>query len=84
MEVCVLASGSKGNCIYVSGGGVSLLVDAGLSAREMVTRMQAACAPVQTDRLLVGRFMVFNRDWPGREVLSARPLVQRSRRRRLR
>lgn len=42
MEVCVLASGSKGNCIYVSGGGTSLLVDAGLSAREVVARMQAA------------------------------------------
>jgi len=42
MEVCVLASGSKGNCIYVSGGGTSLLVDAGLSAREMVSRMQTA------------------------------------------
>ena len=40
MEVCVLASGSKGNCIYVSGGGTSLLVDAGLSARELVSRMQ--------------------------------------------
>lgn len=42
MEVCVLASGSKGNCIYVSGGGASLLVDAGLSARELVARMQRA------------------------------------------
>jgi phosphoribosyl 1,2-cyclic phosphodiesterase len=42
MEVCVLASGSKGNCIYVSGGGTSLLVDAGLSAREMGARMLVA------------------------------------------
>ncbi len=42
MEVCVLASGSKGNCIYVAGGGTALLVDAGLSAREMVARLQAA------------------------------------------
>jgi phosphoribosyl 1,2-cyclic phosphodiesterase len=42
MEVCVLASGSKGNCIYVSGGGTSLLVDAGLSAREIGARMLAA------------------------------------------
>ena len=42
MEVCVLASGSKGNCIYVSGGGTSVLVDAGLSARELVARMRAA------------------------------------------
>lgn len=42
MEICVLASGSKGNCVYVSGGGTALLVDAGLSARELVARMQAA------------------------------------------
>lgn len=42
MEVCVLASGSKGNCIYVSGGGTAVLVDAGLSSREMVTRMRGA------------------------------------------
>jgi len=42
MEVCVLASGSKGNCIYVSGGGTALLVDAGLSSREMVNRMRNA------------------------------------------
>jgi len=42
MEVCVLASGSKGNSIYVSGGGTSVLVDAGLSARELVARMKTA------------------------------------------
>ena len=42
MEVCVLASGSKGNSIYVAGGGTAVLIDAGLSARELVARMQAA------------------------------------------
>lgn len=42
MEVCVLASGSKGNCIYVSGGGTALLVDVGLSAREIESRLAAA------------------------------------------
>ena len=42
MEVCVLASGSKGNSIYVSGGGTSLLVDAGLSARELLARLRRA------------------------------------------
>ena len=41
MEVCVLASGSKGNCIYVAGGGTALLVDVGLSSREVVSRLQA-------------------------------------------
>ncbi len=43
MEVCVLASGSKGNSIFVSGGGVALLVDAGLSARELSERLKKAC-----------------------------------------
>lgn len=42
MELRVLASGSKGNCIYVSGGGTAVLVDAGLSARELVARLKAA------------------------------------------
>ena len=42
MEVCVLASGSRGNSIYVSGGGVSLLVDVGLSARELTARLKKA------------------------------------------
>jgi phosphoribosyl 1,2-cyclic phosphodiesterase len=42
MEVCVLASGSRGNSIYVSGGGVSLLVDVGLSARELTARLRQA------------------------------------------
>lgn len=42
MELCVLASGSKGNALYVKGGGVAVLVDAGLSSRELVARMRAA------------------------------------------
>ena len=31
----VLASGSKGNCTVVSGGHTRILVDAGLSCREL-------------------------------------------------
>lgn len=38
----VLASGSKGNAIYVAGGSTSLLVDAGLSAKEIGRRMDNA------------------------------------------
>jgi phosphoribosyl 1,2-cyclic phosphodiesterase len=53
MEVCVLASGSKGNCIYVSGGGTALLVDAGLSSRELVARMgMAGIAPESLQAVL--------------------------------
>lgn len=54
MEVCVLASGSKGNSVYVSAGGASLLVDAGLSARELTARLRlAGIAPESIQALLV-------------------------------
>jgi phosphoribosyl 1,2-cyclic phosphodiesterase len=36
----VLASGSKGNCTVVSGGKTRILVDAGLSCRELFRRMR--------------------------------------------
>jgi phosphoribosyl 1,2-cyclic phosphodiesterase len=36
----VLASGSKGNCTVVTGGRTRILVDAGLSCREMFRRMR--------------------------------------------
>jgi len=42
MKICILASGSKGNCIYVAGGGTALLIDAGLSARETLQRLALA------------------------------------------
>ena len=38
----VLASGSKGNCTVVSGGHTRILVDAGLSCRELFRRMRLA------------------------------------------
>ncbi len=38
----VLASGSKGNATVVSAGATSLLVDAGLSCRELLRRMAAS------------------------------------------
>ncbi len=40
-KVCVLASGSKGNAIYVSDGGTSVLIDAGLSAIETERRLRS-------------------------------------------
>jgi len=36
----VLASGSKGNCTVISGGRTRILVDAGLSCRELMRRMK--------------------------------------------
>ena len=40
VSVTVLASGSKGNCTVISSSGTRLLVDAGLSCREMLDRMR--------------------------------------------
>ena len=39
MKVCVLASGSSANCIYVATPCTRILVDAGLSGRETVRRL---------------------------------------------
>jgi len=39
VSVTVLASGSKGNCTLVAGGSTRLLIDAGLSCREILRRM---------------------------------------------
>jgi phosphoribosyl 1,2-cyclic phosphodiesterase len=41
VEVCVLASGSSGNCIYVAGGGTRLLVDAGVSFKTIQAGLKA-------------------------------------------
>jgi len=39
LKFCVLASGSSGNCTYVSTPGAHLLVDVGLSGREIERRL---------------------------------------------
>jgi phosphoribosyl 1,2-cyclic phosphodiesterase len=39
VRVCLLASGSKGNAIFVDTGSSKILVDAGLSASEILTRL---------------------------------------------
>jgi len=41
VRVCLLASGSKGNAVFVDTGGSKFLVDAGLSARELLNRLAA-------------------------------------------
>jgi phosphoribosyl 1,2-cyclic phosphodiesterase len=40
MNVCVLASGSSGNCTWIGSGGRGLLVDAGASARQVEARLK--------------------------------------------
>jgi phosphoribosyl 1,2-cyclic phosphodiesterase len=44
----VLASGSKGNCTVISGGRTRILVDAGLSCRELFRRMKLTGEDPQT------------------------------------
>ncbi|MFH1033575.1 MAG: MBL fold metallo-hydrolase [Pseudomonadota bacterium] len=39
LSYCLLASGSKGNAVYVAAGSTALLIDCGLSARELLRRL---------------------------------------------
>jgi len=39
MRICVLGSGSSGNCTFVEHGSTRLLIDAGLLAKEIVERL---------------------------------------------
>ncbi len=42
MKICSIASGSKGNCLYIETGDSRFLIDVGLSLRETLLRMDAA------------------------------------------
>jgi len=54
LAVCVLASGSKGNAVYLSDGKTSLLVDAGLSGKEIERRLQSQdLSPADLDAIIV-------------------------------
>jgi phosphoribosyl 1,2-cyclic phosphodiesterase len=54
LEICVLASGSRGNAVYVSDGATSVLVDAGLSGVEIERRMaRRGLSPADLDAILV-------------------------------
>lgn len=54
MRLSVLASGSKGNATYVEGGGVRLLIDAGISCRDLEKRLAAVGAdPDGLDAILI-------------------------------
>ena len=54
MRMVPLGSGSSGNATYVELGGQRLLVDAGLSARQLKLRLEAiGVAPVHLDAILL-------------------------------
>ncbi len=51
---CPLASGSKGNCLYVGGRTARVLIDAGISARSTIERLlQMQIDPKTIDAILV-------------------------------
>ena len=54
LKICMLASGSKGNSIYISNGKTSVLIDAGLSGIEIERRMASQKIPMsEIDAIIV-------------------------------
>jgi len=54
LRICLLASGSKGNALYLETGDTRVLIDAGLAAREIAGRLRAIGAdPDARDAILV-------------------------------
>lgn len=41
MEICALASGSSGNCFYVENNSNAILVDCGISAKQIIERLHS-------------------------------------------
>lgn len=48
LTYCLLASGSRGNAIYVASGASALLIDCGLSARETLRRLEQSRLPASS------------------------------------
>ncbi|MFW6082343.1 MAG: MBL fold metallo-hydrolase [Desulfosalsimonas sp.] len=54
LSICVLASGSKGNCIYIKSNKTAILFDAGLSGIQLEHRMkQRDICPKSLDAIVV-------------------------------
>ena len=54
ISVCMLASGSRGNAIYLSDGNSRILIDAGLSGVEIERRMSSrGLDPEKLDGIVV-------------------------------
>lgn len=48
LEVCILASGSSGNSIYIASERTRLLIDAGLSAKQVALRLEQLGVPPES------------------------------------
>ncbi|HWS98677.1 MAG TPA: MBL fold metallo-hydrolase [Pyrinomonadaceae bacterium] len=54
MKLTVLGSGSTGNAILIAAGGTHVLVDAGMSAKEIVRRLNlVGCDPARLDGVVI-------------------------------
>ena len=54
MRICVLGSGSKGNCTFIEGETTNILIDAGLTKSEIETRLsKIGIDPNSIDSILV-------------------------------
>ncbi len=47
LRICILGSGSSGNCTYIASASTAILIDAGLSARTIVQRLESIGASVE-------------------------------------
>lgn len=54
LKLCTLASGSNGNCTYITDGETHILIDAGISARAITTELAAlGITPQELDAILI-------------------------------
>jgi len=53
VELCIFASGSKGNCLYISDGNTSVLIDAGYCYRTIALRAAAAGVDISGVRAII-------------------------------
>jgi phosphoribosyl 1,2-cyclic phosphodiesterase len=53
MKLCVLGSGSKGNAVYLESGETKLLIDAGLSGRQIKLRLESVGVDIKDIRSIL-------------------------------
>ena len=54
MKVCVLASGSKGNCVFINVGTHNILIDAGISIKELTLKLNNIAVDIKDiDTILI-------------------------------